>query len=325
MCRIMILALPGMVMMECLTRYLTSQGVMKPFLPISGLVLGVQCVTTYVLVHLMRLGYAGGAVAWVLSFWNNVALMTYYIWWSGIWKESLREGLQWECLQSAPVFIGLAIPGALMLLCEVWVFEAMTLLSGYFGPVELSAQTVLTNLESLFFMIPLGISTACTTRVGNALGHGEPESASRALKVGLGWSLITVSGMVLFLLMGQHLVARIFTKDPATVDIFLDTLPVQILVHVLNALQGVLSGAVRGVGNQKEGALLNFVAYWGVGLPCSIWFAFGLGWRLPGLWNGLACGLWVQVTLMLCFFGRYSPCTLRSICVSLPYNYMFRP
>ena len=120
MCRIMILALPGMVMMECLTRYLTSQGVMKPFLPISGLVLGVQCVTTYVLVHLMRLGYAGGAVAWVLSFWNNVALMTYYIWWSGIWKESLREGLQWECLQSAPVFIGLAIPGALMLLCEVW-------------------------------------------------------------------------------------------------------------------------------------------------------------------------------------------------------------
>ena len=88
-------------------------------------------------------------------------------------------------------------------------------------------------------------------------------------------------------------------------DIFLDTLPVQILVHILNALQGVLSGAVRGVGNQKEGALLNFVAYWGVGLPCSIWLAFGLGWRLPGLWNGLACGLWVQVTLMLCFFGRY--------------------
>ena len=238
-----------------------------------------------------KLGYAGGALAWVLSFWNNVALMTYYIWWSGIWKESLREGLQWECLQSAPVFIGLAIPGALMLLCEVWVFEAMTLLSGYFGPVELSAQTVLTNLESLFFMIPLGISTACTTRVGNALGHGEPESASRALKIGLGWSLITVSGMVLFLLMGQHLVVGIFTKDPATVD--------------KCAPESARAACQGKVGNQKEGALLNFVAYWGVGLPCSIWFAFGLGWRLPGLWNGLACGLWVQVTLMLCFFGRY--------------------
>ena len=220
-----------------------------------------------------KLGYAGGALAWVLSFWNNVALMTYYIWWSGIWKESLREGLQWECLQSAPVFIGLAIPGALMLLCEVWVFEAMTLLSGYFGPVELSAQTVLTNLESLFFMIPLGISTACTTRVGNALGHGEPESASRALKIGLGWSLITVSGMVLFLLMGQHLVVGIFTKDPATVD--------------KCAPESARAACQGKVGNQKEGALLNFVAYWGVGLPCSIWFAFGLGWRLPGLWNGL--------------------------------------
>ena len=51
------------------------------------------------------------------------------------------------------------------------------------------------------------------------------------------------------------------------------------------------NGLLRGVGQQYVGGYANLLAYYLVGLPISFGTAFGLGWKLHGLWLGVTFGL----------------------------------
>jgi MATE family multidrug resistance protein len=133
--------------------------------------------------------------------------------------------------------------------------------------VELATQAILTNTESCFFMIPLGISTACATRIGQLLGQAQPIAAKRALRVSLGLSLVLTMILIVLALIGQNIWVNIFTSDQDTRELFVRVFPLQILVLVLNAVQGVLSGALRGCGRQMDGAYVNLLSFWGVGFP----------------------------------------------------------
>jgi MATE family multidrug resistance protein len=62
--------------------------------------------------------------------------------------------------------------------------------SGTFGTIPLAAQTVLMNTVGLCFMVPLGLSIAATTRVGNLLGAGRAKRAQLVRRV------VTWSGVV---------------------------------------------------------------------------------------------------------------------------------
>ena len=77
---------------------------------------------------------------------------------------------------------GLAGRSRWQLALEVWAFQIATLLAGRLGDGELAAHTVVLNLASLSFMVPLGISIAAVTRVGNLIGAGKPRAgAARGL------------------------------------------------------------------------------------------------------------------------------------------------
>ncbi|XP_050218408.1 protein DETOXIFICATION 16-like isoform X2 [Mercurialis annua] len=64
--------------------------------------------------------------------------------------------------------------------------------------------------------------------------------------------------------------------------------------HFLDGIQSVLSGTCRGCGWQKLGAIINLGAYYLIGIPCSILFAFVYNFGGKGLWTGLIVALLVQ-------------------------------
>ena len=92
-----------------------------------------------------------------------------------------------------------------MLCAEWWGFEVHALLAGLQGGTQLASQvprisasvvqssrvadcemqTVLIQTIGLTFMVPLGLSIASTTRVGNALGANNPEKAALCARVAL--------------------------------------------------------------------------------------------------------------------------------------------
>ena len=70
-------------------------------------------------------------------------------------------------------------PVALQLGLEMWTFQIATLLAGRLGHTSLAAHTIAITLASVTFMVPLGISLAAVTRVGNLIGARRPAPRSR--------------------------------------------------------------------------------------------------------------------------------------------------
>jgi multidrug resistance protein, MATE family len=67
----------------------------------------------------------------------------------------------------------------------------------------------------------------------------------------------------------------------------------------LDALQGTVSGVVRGAGALARGAAINFVAFWVGAVPVGVALAFKAGLGLHGLWIGLIGGMVIQSSCLV--------------------------
>ena len=66
-----------------------------------------------------------------------------------------------------------------MLCSEWWSFEILTLIASRLGTAEVSAQTIIIQVASLAYMIPLGISVSTSSLVGNFIGADKTDIAIR--------------------------------------------------------------------------------------------------------------------------------------------------
>ena len=62
-----------------------------------------------------------------------------------------------ETFRNIGAFMALAIPGTAMICLEWWCFEIMILMAGYIGVDITAAQIIVYNINSILFMIPLGM------------------------------------------------------------------------------------------------------------------------------------------------------------------------
>ncbi|MCG8470043.1 MAG: MATE family efflux transporter [Gemmatimonadetes bacterium] len=192
----------------------------------------------------------------------------------------------------------LGAPVGTQQLLEFGVFGAAGLLMGLMGAVALASHQVALQLASLTFMVPLGVSQATSIRVGHAIGRGDPDGARRAtgagIVIGVGFMAITAA---VFLTIPE-LLARGFSTDPVVIATAAALFPVAGVFQVFDGLQVVAAGALRGVGDTRVPMLMNFIGFWGIGLPMSAWLAFGVEAGPTGVWWGLASGLGVVSILL---------------------------
>ena len=204
-----------------------------------------------------------------------------------LWVESKRVRRGWVAtlridLRRMSALLRLGAPAATQILCEIGAFSAATALCARLGPVPLAGHEIALNCAALTFMVPLGISSAAAVRVGQQLGRRDPDGARRA-----GWSAIIIgvgfmacSGSVFVSL--PRLIARLFTPNPAVIQVGAQLLLVAAAFQLFDGLQTVATGALRGAGDTRTPMLANFFAYWLVGLPLGYVLCFRLGWGVAG-------------------------------------------
>jgi multidrug resistance protein, MATE family len=61
--------------------------------------------------------------------------------------------------------------------------------------------------------------------------------------------------------------------------------------QLFDGLQGVTTGALRGLSDTHTPMIWNLVGHWGIGLPTAYWLCFHRGWGVQGLWAGLCVGI----------------------------------
>ena len=187
----------------------------------------------------------------------------------------------------------IGFPAAGQAVLEVGVFAAATALAGRVSANALAAHQVALNMAAFTFMVPYGIASAAAVRVGQATGRGDPDGASIA-----GWTALAVG--VLFMataaaafLAIPRILIRGFTEDTSVMEIGVGLLFVAAVFQLFDGLQGVATGALRGLGDTRTAMLWNLGGHWFFGLPLGYLMCFRWGFGVAGLWWGLSAGLMI--------------------------------
>jgi MATE family, multidrug efflux pump len=255
---------------------------------------GVNVLANYALIFghfgFPALGVVGSACATSLSRWVMLLVMVASAWpvvkryLAGSWRQvlALRAFLQ-------PLRLG--IPIGLQVSLEMWLFTAVALMMGQLGTRELAAHQIALTLAALTFMVPLGISGAAATRVGNAIGRGDGDGARRSAAVCLALGVGVMSMAALTFALAPHPLSRLFTAETGVISVAVVLLPVAAAFQIFDGLQVVAIGALRGSADTRFPAAIALLGYWGLGLPLGAFFAFRAGMGPAGLWWGLTAGL----------------------------------
>ncbi|MBK7930313.1 MAG: MATE family efflux transporter [Bryobacterales bacterium] len=289
-------SLPPLLVYAALRRYLQGMNLTTPigFALLSANL--VNAAANYALVFgnwgMPALGASGAGWATTISRVYMVSVLAAYaLWWDRRHDAGLRRAslaLDWKRIAD---LWRLGLPASAQITLEVGVFALVGALIGRFPPQYIAAHQIAMNAASMTFMVPLGLGSAAAVRVGHAVGRGDAPGASRA-----GWTAIALGGAfmasagVCFIAFPRAF-ARAFTTDQAVIETVVSLLWIAAFFQFFDGLQGVTTGALRGLGDTRTAAITHMVAYWIIGFPVGCWLAFWKGWYAAGMWTGLCIAL----------------------------------
>ncbi|KAM6049080.1 multidrug and toxin extrusion protein 2-like [Chlamydotis macqueenii] len=300
---IFIPALPAAFLYQLQTRYLLSQAIILPQV-LTGIAANILNVAMNAFfLYALKLGMVGSAWANTVSQYTQAILLFLYVWWKKIHVETWG-GWTRDCLLDWGSFIRLAVPGMLMMCIEWWTFEIGSFLAGLLSVVELGAQSVIYELSSAAYMVPLGFSVAVSVRVGNALGSGDVVQAKTSCITALLCS--GVFAVVVATLLGtlKDVVGYIFTNDKEIVILVSKVVIIFAPFHLFDAVAATCGGVLRGTGKQKMGAIANAIGYYAIGLPIGISLMFAAKMGVLGLWVGMILCISLQALSFSAFVMR---------------------
>lgn len=191
----------------------------------------------------------------------------------------------------------LGMPISFTILCEVLVFSTVTVLVGKMSLIASASQSLVINLTSLTFMVPLAIGSSVSVLVGEQLGK---KSIEGILQYSLGALFLAFIFQILFATLYLSIPEKLLgvaSSDQAIIAYSSALLFWVGLFQLPDGLQVVLSGVMRGLQVTKTPMILGFISYWVIGLPIGCYFTYQKNLEAKGLWMGLAIGL-----LCMCCF-----------------------
>lgn len=200
----------------------------------------------------------------------------------------------------------IGLPAAGQTVLEVGVFAAATALAGRVSAQALAAHQIALNLAAFTFMVPFGMASAAAVRVGHAVGRQDRRGAAAAgwTAIALGVAFMATAAIVF--LSAPRLLIRAFTSDAAVIQTGAALLFVAAVFQLFDGLQGVTTGALRGLGNTRTAMLWNFGGHWLIGLPLGYVLCFDRGLGVVGLWWGLSAGLMICGVALVVVWERHT-------------------
>jgi len=301
-------------------RYLVSQSVVI-FPMLNGLLANIINIILNILlvrgIKYQALGFIGSGLATSLTkiiICISLSSYTIRLEWRQKENETGEEGVPTRSilgdvretirLRDMYEILKLAVPGSFQECLQIWGFEVTALFVGYLGDKFLASHSIIMTIMLVTFMFPFSIGIAACVRVGTKLGLNEPHRAKVAVYICASFAIAytVVNGLCLFLL--REYVGKIFTKDKTVIRITAAVLPIVSMYQVFDGIQTTLGGVLRGMGLQYIGAIANLIAFYIVGIPVGLLFAFGYKLKLRGIWLGIASGLVIMTVLQIMYLMR---------------------
>jgi multidrug resistance protein, MATE family len=236
----------------------------------------------------------------------------------GAWRPWDRESFAarglWQMLR-------LGAPVGAQISLEVCAFSLATMMAGWLGTAAVASHQIVLNMAALSFMVPLGVSQAAATRVGNLIGEGDVLGMRRAVRAALllGAGVMVFSALLFSLFRFQ--LPRLFTEDAAVVLFSAQILPIAAAFQLSDGTQAVSGGALRGMGRPNAAAAVNLIGYYALALPLGYFLGFRCGLGLVGVWIALAVGLTTVALALLVWVCRTARRSLEELAVVVDSGY----
>jgi MATE family multidrug resistance protein len=302
---------PGLSLVFLLRFFSEGTGNTKPtmFYGVAGALLNIPL--NYVMMFgklgFPALGTVGCGYATSIVIWAQFLLLVLYI---GTHRHyapfaliSRFEKPDWRKIWD---LLKIGIPIAIAIFVEGSLFVGAALLIGRLGPLAAAAHLIAINFSALMFMIPVGLSSAISIRVGNAIGRKDARGARFAGVIGiliiLGFQTISAGAMFLF----PGTIVGIYTDDPVVTPLAVSLLFYAAIFQYPDGLQIVSAGALRGYKDTRMPMVYMVISFWIVGMTLGYNLTFGREMGPAGMWIGMFAGLTVAAALMLMRFNRTS-------------------
>jgi len=305
-------SIPFFLAFGALRQYLQGREIVRPAMWVILLANLVNAALDWVLIFghlgLAPLGLVGAGIATaltrVLCFVALAALVRSLALHEGAWRPWSGDAFAPRGLREILAF---GLPVGVQTSLEFWAFSGATLIAGRLGATALAAHTIALNMAALAFMMPLGISLAAVTRVGNLLGARRPAEAQRAAWVALALGACVMSASAVLFVVFRGELPRLYTPDAGVVALCASILPIAGAFQIFDGTQVVGCGVLRGMGRTRPAAVFNLIGYWLLGIPLGAWLALRAGWGLGGVWWGLCLGLAAVATLLVAWIRWRGP------------------
>jgi MATE family multidrug resistance protein len=312
------LGMPAFACYRALYGYTTSLNQTRPVMVIALGGLAFNILVNWLLVFgnlgFPQMGAIGCAVATAIGMWLMLGAM---VWWVRVapayratYPFGKWEGPDW---QEIGAMFRLGLPIGVTYFAEVSAFGAISLLVARFGVVQVSAHQIALNFVSLVFMVPLSFGIALMTRVGQALGEGNPQRARFVGWVGVGMSVAFGVLSAGFILLFRWEIARAYTSDLAVQQMCVQLLLFAALFQLSDSTQVAVASAIRGYKVTRGPMVIQLLAFWGVSLPVGCILGLAPDWfpwsppapmSATGFWMGLVLGLTVAAVLLTWAYQR---------------------
>ena len=288
----------------------TFEGVgdIRPVMIFNGMAFILNGILDYILVF-GKLGFptmGGIGAAWATTVVMTFLLlsMAAYGRYAGNMKRlKLYQQFSGPSATAIAGILRLGIPIALMIAAEVGFFAIIPMMIAHLGANVLGAHAITNNLDSLAYMIPLGLGQALTIKVSHAQGRKDPREARQICLTGfkLVFALALILGSLKIVL--RHDFAQMFSSEPDVQIIAASLFFFSAALGCFDSLQIATSGALRGYKDARVPLFIQIVAFWVIAFPIAYSLALTDVWGEPigvyGFWTGLVIAASLASLMML--------------------------
>jgi len=183
-----------------------------------------------------------------------------------------------EVLRISLPSIGERIVLNLGLLSYFWI------LSRWYGTVAVAAYTVGVAILSFSWIPGTGYAQACATVVGQALGSGNPDAATRAGKRTVALAISTAIPLGVLCVLLRYPLARLFTEDAGVIAALAPFMLTLAVAQPFLQLHFTLGGVHKGAGDTMTPLIAAMIGNWLFRIPIAILVAGYLEWDLAWVW-----------------------------------------
>ncbi|KAK2660028.1 hypothetical protein Ddye_006561 [Dipteronia dyeriana] len=280
--------------------YLRTQGITLPLTYCSAISVLLHVPLNFLLVVHFKMGIAGVAIAMVWTNLNLFLLLSSFVYFSGVFKDSWVSPSM-DCLRGWSSLLSLAVPTCVSVCLEWWWYEFMIMLCGLLvNPrATIASMGILIQTTSLVYVFPSSLSLGVSTRIGNELGANRPAKARICMIVSLICAVALGLMAMLFTTLMRNQWGRFFTTDEEILELTAIALPIAGLCELGNCPQTTGCGVLRGSARPTIGANINLGSFYLVGMPVAILMGFVAKMGFSGLWLGLLAAQASCALLML--------------------------